>query len=89
MLPINFGSFCQAASEETNWFKNGPTRNKNCLWWPRLLTDRHQLSNLYSGHSKDGSYQVFVHLAKRFQRRRLKFENVTDDNGLTPSDDKS
>jgi hypothetical protein len=27
------------------------------------------MSNLYRGHSIDASYQVSVHLAKRFQRR--------------------
>jgi hypothetical protein len=30
------------------------------------------MSNLYRGHGIDASYQVSVHLAKRFQRRRLK-----------------
>jgi hypothetical protein len=30
------------------------------------------MSNLYRGPSIDASYQVSVHLAKRFQRRRLK-----------------
>ena len=30
------------------------------------------MSNLYRGTSKDASYQVSVHLAKRFQRRSLK-----------------
>ena len=30
------------------------------------------MSNLYRGHSIDVSYQVSVHLAKRFQRRRIK-----------------
>jgi hypothetical protein len=30
------------------------------------------MSNLYRGPSKDASYQVSIHLAKRFQRRRLK-----------------
>jgi hypothetical protein len=29
------------------------------------------MTNLYRGHSKDASYQVLVHLAKRFQRRRF------------------
>jgi hypothetical protein len=29
------------------------------------------MSNLYRGPSKDASYQVVVHLAKRFQRRRF------------------
>jgi hypothetical protein len=26
---------------------------------------------VYGGHSKDASYQVLIHLARRFQRRRL------------------
>jgi hypothetical protein len=30
------------------------------------------MSNLYRGHSIDAFYQVSVHLAKQFQRRRLK-----------------
>jgi hypothetical protein len=29
------------------------------------------MSNLYRGPSKDASYQVLIHLAKRFQRRRF------------------
>ena len=29
------------------------------------------MSNLYKGPSKDASYQVSIHLAKRFQRRRF------------------
>jgi hypothetical protein len=68
-----FGSFGQTVSEEKN-FKNQPIRNKSHLWRSCLLTDRDEMSNLYSGPSKDASYQVSVHLAKRFQRRRfLKF----------------
>jgi hypothetical protein len=47
-------------------------RNKNCLWRPCLLMDRDDISNLYRGPSIDASYQVSVHLAKRFQRRRIK-----------------
>jgi hypothetical protein len=35
--------------------------------------------NLYRGTSIDASYQLLVHLAKRFQRRRLKSEKLTDD----------
>jgi hypothetical protein len=41
-------------------------QNKNWLWWPCLLTDRDEMSNLYRGPSIDASYQVSVHLAKRF-----------------------
>jgi hypothetical protein len=42
------------------------------FWWlPCLLTDWEEMSNLHRGHSIDASYQVSVHLAKRFQRRRF------------------
>ena len=41
--------------------------------------DRDKMSNLYKGPSIDASYQVSVHLAKGFQRRRLKCEKLTDD----------
>ena len=41
--------------------------------------DRDEMSKLYRGTSIDASYQVSVHLAKGFQRRRLKCEKLTDD----------
>jgi hypothetical protein len=37
------------------------------------------MSILYRGPSIDASYQVLVHLAEGFQRRRLKCEKITDD----------
>jgi hypothetical protein len=67
----SFGSFGKAVSEE-KIFKNRPIRNKNCLWWPCLLMDRDEMSHLYRGPSIDASYQVSVHLAEGFQRRRIK-----------------
>jgi hypothetical protein len=60
-------------------FINQPIRNKNRLWWPYLLMDRDGMNNLYRGPSIDASYQVSVHMAERFQRRRLKCEKLTDD----------
>jgi hypothetical protein len=36
-----------------------------------LLTDRDEMSDIYRGPSIDASYQVWVHLAKRLQRRRI------------------
>jgi hypothetical protein len=36
--------------------------------------DGDEMSNLYSGPSKDASNQVSVHLAKRFQRRFLEID---------------
>ena len=65
-------------------FKNEPIRNKNCLWWPCLLTDRDEMSNLYRRPSIDASYQVSVHLAERFQRRRLKCEKLMDNRRRMP-----
>jgi uncharacterized lipoprotein len=44
-----------------------------------LLTDWDEMSKLYRGPSIDASYQVSVHLAKGFQRKRLKCEQLTDD----------
>jgi hypothetical protein len=41
--------------------------------------DWDEISNLYRGPSINASYQVSVHLAEGFQRRRLKCEKLTDD----------
>jgi hypothetical protein len=41
-------------------FRNRPIRNKNCMWWPCLLTDWDEMSSLHSGHSIDDSYHVSV-----------------------------
>ena len=66
----SYGSFGNTVSEGKN-FKNQPIRNKNCLWWPCLLMDQDEMGNLYRGPSIDASYQVLVHLAKWFERRRF------------------
>ena len=68
--------------------KNRPIRNKNCLWWPCSLMDRDEMSNLYRGPyiHVDASYQLSVHLAEGFQRRRLKCEKLTDDRSRTIDD---
>ena len=47
------------------------------------------MSNLKRGPSIDASYQVPLHLAEQFQRRRLKCEKLTDDRRRTPSDGKN
>jgi hypothetical protein len=56
---------------EKIFFRNQPIKKKNGLWRPCLLTDRDEMSNLYRGPSIDASYQVSVHLGKRFHRRRF------------------
>jgi hypothetical protein len=52
-------------------FRNQPIRNKNGLRRPCLLTDQNEISNLDRGPSQDASYQVLIHLAQRFKRRRF------------------
>ena len=52
------------------------TRKKNCLWLPCLLTDRDELNNIHRRMSIYVFYQVLVHLAMRFQRRRFFFEII-------------
>jgi hypothetical protein len=49
--------------QRRRFFRNQPIRNKNCMWWPCLLTDRDEMSNLHRGHFIDAAYQVSVHLA--------------------------
>ena len=73
----SFGSFGRVVSEE-KIFKNRQIRNKNCLWWPCLLMDRDKMSNFYKEPSIDASYQFSVHLAEKFQRRRLKCDKLKD-----------
>jgi hypothetical protein len=63
-------------------FRNWPIRNKNCLWQPCLKMDRDEMSNLYRGPSIDDSYQVSVHLPKRFQRRFLRNRPIRNKNSL-------
>jgi hypothetical protein len=66
-ISVHLGKWFQ----RRRFFRNQPIRNKNGLWWPCLLTDRDEMSNVYRRPSIDASYQVSVHLDWRFQRRRF------------------
>jgi hypothetical protein len=57
--------------QRRRFLSNRPIRHKNCLWWPCLLTDQNEMSNLNRGHFSHASYQVSIHSAKRFQRKRF------------------
>ena len=46
--------------QRRRFFRNRPIRNTNCMWWPCLLADRDEMSNLHIGHSIDDSYQFSV-----------------------------
>ena len=51
----SFGSFSQVVSEK-KIFLNRAIRNKNCLWWPCLLTNRNY-SAAQTENAKSMSYQ--------------------------------
>ena len=57
--------------QKRRFLRNQPIRNKNCLWRPCLFMDRDEMNNFYRGPSIDASYQVSIHLAMQFQRRRF------------------
>jgi hypothetical protein len=63
-----FQFICQAVSEENIFFYINQTELPMVAM---LLTDWNEMSYLYGGPSIDASYQISVHLAKRFQRRFL------------------
>ena len=63
----SFGSFGQTVSEE-KIFRNRPIRNNNCLWWLCLLTNRDEMSSLYSGPSNFSSFGKVVSEEKIFQK---------------------
>jgi hypothetical protein len=70
--------------QRRRFFRYRPIRNKNCLWWPCLSTDRDEIlvSNIYRGSSIDATYQVSVHLEKRLQRRFLEIDQSKNKNCL-------
>ena len=89
MHTTKFRFIWQSGFRGEDFFRNQLIRNKNCLWRPCLLVDRDEMSTFYRGPSINASYQVSVHLAYGFQRRRLKCEKLTDDRRRMPSDGKS
>ena len=76
MLPTKFQFIWESGFRGEDFFRNQPIKNKNGLWWPCLLTDRDEMSNLYRGPFIDAFYQISVHSAKRFQSRRFFFESA-------------
>jgi hypothetical protein len=68
--------------QRRRFFRNQPIRNKNYLWWPCLLMDQDKMSNIYRGSAIDASYQISVHLGKRFQRRFFRNQPIRHKNGL-------
>jgi hypothetical protein len=71
MLPTKF-RFIWPSSFRGEDFKKLANQKQELPVAPCLLMDRNKMSNLYKGPSIDATYQVSVHLAEGFQRRRLK-----------------
>ena len=61
--------------QRRRFFRYRPIRRKNCLWWPCLLTNRDEMSDLHRRHSIDASCHVSVNLAKRFRGDFKKLAN--------------
>jgi hypothetical protein len=73
-MKIELSSFVALSSSHVLPFYSFATRNKNCMCRPCLSTDRDEMCSPYRSPIDD-SYQVSVHLAEGFQRRRLKWKN--------------
>ena len=79
MFPTMFRCICPSAYSGEDFLEIDQSRHKNYLWWSWLLTDQNEMSIIYRGSSIHAAYQVSVHLATQFQRRRLKCEKLMDD----------
>ena len=65
----SFGSFGQAVSGEKICYES--TNKQHALPVLAMFVNGSKMSNLYRRPSIDATYQVSVHLAKRFQSRRF------------------
>jgi hypothetical protein len=69
----SFDSFGKVVSEKKIFSKS--TNQKQELPLTAMFVNGSELNrNLYKGPSKDDSYQISIHLAKRLQRRRFFLE---------------
>ena len=67
--------------QRRRFFRNQPIRNKNCLWWPCLLTDLNKMSNRYKRTfhrcflPSFGSFGHVVSEEKIFRNRLIRNKN--------------
>ena len=82
MLPTKFRSIWLSCFRVEDFLKT--TNQKQKLPVAAMFVNgSEQMSNHYKGPSIDAAYQVSVHLAEGFQRRRLKCEKLTYDRRRT------
>jgi hypothetical protein len=77
MLPTKFRFIWPSGFRED--FKKSVKQKQELPVAAMFVNGSGKMSNLYKGPSIDASYQVSIHLAEGFQRRRLKCEKLTDD----------
>jgi hypothetical protein len=73
-VPIRLQTWPPQAIIIADWWIYRSIWNKNCLWRPCLLMGQNEMSTLYREPSIDASYQVSIHLVKRFQRRFVEID---------------
>ena len=72
MLPTKFRIICSSGFRGENLQKSTNQKQELPVVAIFVNMDRDEMSNLYRGPPIDASYQVSVHLVKRFQRRKIK-----------------
>ena len=75
MLPTKFRFIWQSGFRGEDYSVINQSEKKDCLWWPCLLTELDEMSNLYRGPPIDAFYQVSVHFAKGFREHFQKSTN--------------
>jgi hypothetical protein len=78
MLPTKFRFIWPSGFRGEDFFKLANQKQEFTMA-AMFVNGSVQMSNLERGPSIDASYQVSLHLAEGFQRRRLKCEKLTDD----------
>jgi hypothetical protein len=69
MLPTKFRFIWPNGFRED--FKKSANQKQELSVVAMFVNGSDLMSNLYRGHSKDASYQVLIHFARWFQRRRF------------------
>jgi hypothetical protein len=70
MLPTKFRFIWQNGYRGEDYLEINQSETR-LLVAAMYANDRDEMSNLYRGPAIDASYQVSIHLTKRFQRRRF------------------
>ena len=59
------------------FFLNRPISNKNCMWWPCVLTNQDRMNTFYSRSYIDASYEDMVYLDQSVSEERIFKKSAT------------